>query len=444
MRSLLLFSHKLRGQLRDAEARRAETLCLDSGDVCSLHQLTALQRIWRDAVFDVPYYASLVDSGQAPKHITSWSDVQAIPVLTRQHVQNEPQAFVRRSAPPRLFTTTAGSTGTPLRIGAIQSERDIMRVVKLSSWMEFGYTPASRLFLIWGHSHLLGTGLRGRIRHIERLAIDSLLGYHRANAYRLNPKICVAYADRIVRIRPLGIVGYASALDLLARYTAQYRERFRAIGVRFVLATAEPMPNPDTIEILEDLFGCPVVQEYGGAEFGQVAFKSGAGPFRVYSDLNLLECENAESSSTAHSALLTALYPRYVPLVRYRIGDALLSPVRLDHGHVPAFSAVGGRMNDVIRLGDGDSVHSVSVFHCIHQEPGVHNIQMALSNDAIAIRLVADVVDKAALEGRLRARLRQVHPLLANARFEYVEDVETNRAGKRRWFVDHRDSSRVQ
>jgi len=31
-----------------------------------------------------------------------------------------------------------------------------------------------------------------------------------------------------------------------------------------------------------------------------------------------------------------------------------------------------------------------------------------------------------------------VHPALANARFEYFEDLETNRAGKRRWFVDRR------
>ena len=35
--------------------------------------------------------------------------------------------------------------------------------------------------------------------------------------------------------------------------------------------------------VLEDLFGCPVVQEYGGVEFGQVAFNVGAGPFNVYS-----------------------------------------------------------------------------------------------------------------------------------------------------------------
>ena len=42
------------------------------------------------------------------------------------------------------------------------------------------------------------------------------------------------------------------------------------------------------------------------------------------------------------------------------------------------------------------------------------------------------------MEARIRARLAQVHPLLGGVRFQYLEDLATNRAGKRRWFVDHR------
>jgi hypothetical protein len=42
------------------------------------------------------------------------------------------------------------------------------------------------------------------------------------------------------------------------------------------------------------------------------------------------------------------------------------------------------------------------------------------------------------MEARIRKLLTQVHPALAAVRFRYLEDLETNRAGKRRWFVDHR------
>jgi phenylacetate-coenzyme A ligase PaaK-like adenylate-forming protein len=166
-----------------------------------------------------------------------------------------------------------------------------------------------------------------------------------------------------------------------------------------------------------------------------VAFKTGARPFATYGDLNFVEVQNSDQDE--YPVLITSLYPRYVPLVRYQVGDAVTGPNTMGHGHVAAFEAMAGRVNDVIVLGDGDAIHSVAVFHCVHQEP-VHNIQMALRDDGIEVRLVSSERDRAAMESRIRGRLAQVHPALAAVRFVYLEDVETNRAGKRRWFVDHR------
>ncbi|HYB94346.1 MAG TPA: hypothetical protein VEC39_05205 [Vicinamibacterales bacterium] len=397
-------------------------------------QLEALKVVWADAVADVPYYRHLVASGRAPATITTWADVRAIPELTREAFQRNPDAFVRRSGAPLTFLKTAGSTGTPIRVGINQAERDLMRIVKVSAWQGFGYTPDSRLFLIWGHSHLLGTGWRGRVNHATRKLRDAVLGYHRVDAYRLSEAICRDYADEILRIRPLGVIGYAAALDLFAKYTADYRQRFHDSGIRFVLSTSEPPPRPDSVARLEDLFGCPVVQEYGGAEFGQVAFKIGSQPFAVYHDLNYLEAVAGD----AEAALVTALYPRYVPLIRYRVGDALIAPSRLDNGHVWQFEGLAGRINDVLPFADGSAVHSVAVFHCIHQEPSVHTIQLVLEDSGIQVRLVAEPGSRASAEQRIRARLAQVHPAFATAVFHYDDDVQTTRAGKRRWFIDRR------
>ncbi len=131
-------------------------------------------------------------------------------------------------------------------------------------------------------------------------------------------------------------------------------------------------------------------------------------------------------------------YPRYLPLFRYRIGDAIIGPERLSHGHVKRFTAIAGRLNDEIRLEDGASIHSVAIFHCIHQELSVLNIQMLLKDDDIEIRLVINSPSDPSVETRIRKRLAQVHQQLGTARFTFVEHVQTNRAGKRRWFVDER------
>ncbi len=418
---------RLRPRPSDAEAAR--------------FQLAAIQRTWADAVADIPYYSGLVASGAAPAACRDWTDVARLPVLTRHLLQQRPDQFIRRSGPPATFASTAGSTGTPLCIGMNQAERDLMRVVKVAAWQDFGYTLSSRLFLIWGHAHLLGTGWRGRVNHWRRKAADALIGYQRVDAYRLNRAACEAHAEALLRFGPLGVIGYASALDLFARYTSQYRDRFRALGVRFVLSTAEAPPRPDTIAILEDLFGCPVVEEYGGAEFGQVAFRRQPRAFDVFHDLNYVEAEAAEPDSGARPLLVTTLYRRYLPLIRYRPGDAVHGAELLPHGHVPRFQSVAGRVNDVIHLANGDAIHSVAVFHCIHQEREVQSIQMVLRDDGIAISLVAFGGDQPAIVSRVRARLAQVHPILADARVRFVEDQLTSGAGKRRWYVDHRTTT---
>jgi len=428
-----------RRQFDAATERRLRPRPSDS-DVARF-QLAAVQRTWADAVADIPYYSGLVASGAAPPVCRDWSDVACLPVLTRRQLQDRPAEFIRRSGPPDAFVSTAGSTGTPLRIGMNQAERDHLRVVKVAAWQDFGYTLSSRLFLIWGHAHLLGTGWRGRVNHWRRKAADALMGYQRVDAYRLNRASCEAHAEAMLRFRPLGVIGYASALDLFARYTSQYRDRFRALGVHFVLSTAEAPPRPDTIATLQDLFGCPVVEEYGGAEFGQVAFRRQPQTFDVYHDLNYVECEAAEGGSDARPLLVTTLYSRYLPLIRYRPGDALLDPELLPHRHVARFQAVAGRLNDVIHLASGDAIHSVAVFHCIHEERDVQSIQMVLEDDGIVINLVAFGGDHPAIASRVRARLAQVHPTLANADVRFVEDQLPSRAGKRRWYVDRRTTT---
>ena len=433
-----LLARRIGFHFKEAEMRRRNVAAV-IGEAWVPRQLASLQQIWAEASRDIPYYRSLVKSGLAPERIEGWPDVQRIPILTRRILQERATEFLRDAGAPQSFMTTAGSTGQPLSIGMNQAERDLMRIVKLAEWQSFGYTQSSRLFLIWGHAHLLGTGWRGHLSHARRKLTDALLGYQRVDAYHLDQRSCEEHAEALIRFKPLGLISYASALDLFARYTAGYRDRFRALNLKFVLSTAEAPPRSDTIPRLEDLFGCPVVQEYGGAEFGQVAFNRGGTPFEVYNDLNYVEGTAAEAGNPGvEPVLITTLYSRYLPLIRYCVGDAIGGARRLSNGHVHAFETMAGRINDVIELSTGVFIHSVAVFHCVHQEPTVHGIQMVLNDGGIDILLVAAPGDRPRMEARIRRRLRQVHPLLTSATFRYVEDLEPTRAGKRRWYVDRR------
>ena len=529
-------------------------------------QLFKIQEVWRDAVADVPYYKRLAAENRAPGEIGSWEDFFSIPELTREILQDCREEFVRRSGPPDLWRMTGGSTGNPVKFGVWTSEDEVVRVLKLVLWARVGYVPTDQLFLIWGHSHLLGTGWRRHWNHFLRKAKDAVLGYKRVDAYALSKKLCERYAGELLRHRPAGLIGYSAALDYFVRALPERWDDFQSLGLKFVMPCAEPAPRSDSFELLGRVFGCPVIQEFGGVDFGHVGMKLGEEPFEVFGEKNFVEvaeppmaadlttiehggrCEKEQpkvgpkgegagvteskdtesteieagprlagqagaafsNSSTSElvrdsenisllrsadgpasaagqqmvddrgltaagkdkavsgnlpdraleavdgdlklnsyklkthpslvhgAALVTSLYRRYLPLIRYRQGDVLGSPSILPHGHVACFEKLQGRVNDMVVLQDGTAVHSVAVFHCTHQEPAVLNIQMVLEDAGPRILLVTrDGLDEQLL-GRIRHRLGQIAPSLADAQIERAEDIFTTRAGKRRWVVDNR------
>ena len=402
-------------------------------------QLKQIARVWEDAVADVPYYAQLVSAGNAPDKIVTWADFAAIPILDRATIRENERQFIRASGPPDGFMQTAGSTGNPIRFGVQHSEGRPQRVVKQATWIECGYQLGADLVLIWGHSHLLGAGWRRWVNHAIRTAKDQLIGYHRANAYTLGAEECIGIARQIVRIRPVGIVGYAAALDLFGRHAARMRDELRGAGIRFLITTAELPPRSDTLEMLRDLFGgCAIVEEFGGVEFGQLGVRIDAREWQTFPDLNILEAIEPRDEPDGHSLIVTTLYPRYLPFVRYKQGDLVDKPRRLKNGHLVGFERLVGRAADMIEMPDGRSVHSVSFFHCIHQEPIVLNIQMIIADQGPRLKLVVSETVDSEFESRIRHRFKQIHPSLGSAPIEYAKDLATNVAGKRRWYIDQR------
>jgi len=391
-------------------------------------------------VRDVPYYRQMVQSGQASEHLRSWEDFSHIPVTDRSTLQLRQKEFCRLSGPAHDFRMTGGSTGVPVRLGVWRSEAKFHRVAKLILWQRAGYRPSDKLFLIWGHSHLLGTGLRGRMNHVIRKLKDSLLGYKRVDAYSLSPRRCETIARQLLRFRPLGLIGYASALDYFVRATEPFHEAFGKLGLHFVMPAAEMLPRPDSRQLLERVFRCGSIEEFAGVEFGQVAMREQNSGFQVFHDLNYVEALPGAQPGLAR-VVLTALYDRYVPLIRYAPGDEISGPQSLSNGHVAAFTRVEGRINDSVHLPDGTAIHTVSMLHCIHQEPSVLNIQLVLEDAGPRLRLVVGVGYDAQCEQRIRHRLADVSPGLSRIPIDQVPDVATTVAGKRRWIHDARTTS---
>ena len=398
------------------------------------HQLSALQLQWTEAVMNVPYYRNLVANGDAPKRIESFEHYrESVPILTRETIIENPSAF-RRSHPPDRVMTTSGSSGVPLSFGAWN--REALAHSGLNQWMgrlRNGMQPGDRIFLLWGQSQLLGTGLSGRLKRLHRFTKDWALGVHRADSYDLGVAASHRYFDALRRYQPGVVIGFAASLDLWARHNLEESRRADDLGIRLCVACSEIFPRQDSRETLKQFLGCPVVMEYGGLEFGVCAYEiHDRGEYRTFWRTHYFE---TESGATDGPIIVSGLTERYLPLFRYRNGDACAGATHSDEGQVTAFQSILGRTHDVdlYRMHDGRELDYNSVSHCISGEP-IDFIQLVSDDQGLRFRFAARELPPS-VEDRIRLRLKRLHPDLEHCPFEVAEDVATTPAGKRRWLI---------
>ncbi|HVN40828.1 MAG TPA: hypothetical protein VMW19_21910 [Myxococcota bacterium] len=397
-------------------------------------QLESLNREWARIVATTEHWGAQVRSTRLPARFASLEEfVRCVPTTSRQDVQQHGAGMTSREKPADAVRMTGGSTSTPIQIPAWQSEQEFTRYDMWCGRSWYGVDPGSTLFLLWGHSHLLGSGARGWIRARRLELNDRLLGYRRFSAYDLQPTKMRQAGDEILAVRPDYVLGYSVALDLLARANADRSEALRELGVRVVVGTAEGFPAADSVERLLETFGCPVAMEYGSVETAVVAHTHPSGGYRVFWRNYFAE---VVGEGPTRQLVLTSLYPRAFPLVRYEMGDeieATQAPAAC--AGLAEFQRVVGRCNDYVVLNDGFTLHSEIFSHAIRPCADVRGFQVVLDGSEIRLRYTSADVLPVDQERELRARLAKVHPSLAAIRLERVAALRQTIAGKTRMIV---------
>ena len=353
-----------------------------------------------------------------------------MPPLTKDVLQR-PDVYYWHDRPrPNRRRTTGGTTAAPIQIPAWRRE---YRHTALDPWLArgwYGITPRDRLFLYWGHAHLLGSGWRGRRNAWVRTAKDRLQSYVRHSAYDLSEQALREGLAHLARARPGFVIGYSRYLDELARSAPDWRIVGRSLDLKAVVAAAESLPAPDSSVRIRELFDAPLAMEYGAVETGLIAHSHPEGGYRVFWHSYLLECHG----DGAQEVFATSLFPRCAPLFRYRLGD------RFEPGECAAtaagcsalsFTRVLGRSNAPVVLPSGRTLHSESVSHIARDQPKVLAYQFACTPGHVTLRLKT----RAPLTDGETASIRRVATgidaeLGETLRVVTVADLERSVAGK--------------
>lgn len=398
-------------------------------------QLMKFNSEWQVIKNTVPYYQSLTRSNNLPEVFHSWEEIMsAFPVVNRSTLQQYGELMCSRTKAPEWWRLTGGSTAQPVQLPAWKSE---LLHTGPNTWLGrswFGVAPSDRAFMLWGHSHLLGSGLKGWWNGCLRRLKDRLLGYYRFSAYNLNERSMEEAGLALLRFRPHYVIGYSVALDLFARVNRNLAPDFHRLGLKVVVGAAEGFPRDDSAKLVEEVFGAPVVMEYGSVETDLIAHATPQGGYDVFWDTYF--CEGLETGVTGGKIIrLTSLYPRCFPLIRYELGDEI-EPAAGEEGlGVGHFQSVKGRCHDTVTLSDGTILHSEAFTHAVRACPEISYYQVVDDKGTISINYMAP---ETITEGQMlliRQRLSKIHPSLKNIEIKRVDELEQTIAGKTKMVV---------
>jgi phenylacetate-CoA ligase len=370
-------------------------------------QCARFNELWRDTWLNVPFYAEWKRSHGLPDEVGSLREVNAWPILEKKHLQAGAEGLVRPGRRPDKHIKTGGSTGEPLCLPAWNDDG----TVSSSQWLgriPYGFWPGMPTFLLWGHEHLYGKGLRRRQAAAVRRLKDTLSSMRRVSAYDLSVPAMSEAFEAYRTQRPGCVIGFSAAVVAFCRVNAALGRRIPS-PTRLVVCTAGPLSAAEKQEV-EAYFESTVCMEYGSAEAAVMAYTvPGSTDYRVFWDTHLLQVKPDDNGSLRN--IVTCLTPAYAPLIRYDIGDY----VTVDTPHESSqlvLTAIAGRPSEIVQLPNGAAFFGALIGDCVKQVPGIVGSQTIVRGPALDILVTASrqlTADDFAL---VRARLNDVVPEL--------------------------------
>lgn len=401
------------------------------------YQLQQFNKIWRELYQNVDFYKELFDNGEVPYEFKSFEEFIRLPVLTREYVNRNRNQFINKSKEADTWGTTGGSTGNPLKFPKWNSEASFCTPAIWYVRDFYGVNRSDKMFRLWGHSHTLGKGLT-RIKNKLKFDIGlPLVGFKRYSAYDLSEKKLKKAGEEILKFKPKYIIGYSKALYMLAKANEEKKEKFHKLNLKVVLGAAEGFDQIEDGNYVSEVFGCPVGLQYASMETNYIAQTHPNGNYRALYKNHIIECvDDKGNPSDTGRILITSLYPRAFPLVRYELGDIIVN-CKKDNNSVYAFERIEGRNNDFLLLDDQTPIHSEGVTHAIKFSSIITSYQIRYTkNKKYTIYVKADekLTDKDFI--KIKSRLNQVDPRLSKLDIKQVDKLKQTVAGKTNWLIE--------
>lgn len=317
-----------------------------------------LARVLHRAATRVPYYRSLWADRRKRGDGSSWELLTNWPVLDKSTLRRRTAEFVADDCDrTKMFLdNTSGTTGTPLQL---YLRRDTVR-----GWYALHEARTRQWHGISRHDRWAMLGGQMVVppnRHKAPFWVwNRGLNQLYLSTFHLTAANAASYVDALRTYKVRYLLGYTSALDLLARYVLRLGISDLAMAV--VITNAEPV-YPHQSAAIAEAFRCPVRQTYGMAEIVAAASECPQGSLHQWPEagvVEVLENGSAVAPGQVGDFVCTSLFNDDMPLIRYAVGDRGRlsdSGARCHCGRtLPIMLGIEGRRNDQLITRDGRRV----------------------------------------------------------------------------------------
>jgi phenylacetate-CoA ligase len=340
-------------------------------------QLARVKALLIHAGANVPYYRDLFQRvGFDPQAIRCLAEVQALPPLTRQVIQAEGRRLLAENLPPSEIgeAFTGGSTGLPLHFWYDPSFYVHAEAAAWVSDMVAGRRMGSRTAYLWGAPKDLSpyTGWRG-------LGRNWLRNEYYFDTHVLWDERLEGYHERLKKLAPAVLVGFASSITHLAEYLERSGAAVSPGYPRRSVIPSGEVLEPEMRATLERVYGVPVFNRYGSREVGLLAYECDQ---HAGLHLNLantyVEAVGPQLDDRPVELLVTQLCNYAMPMIRYQIDDlAVMGTQPCGCGRTaPLLHRVAGRTAATFISGHGAIIEGYHFINRLRQLPGVLEFQL--------------------------------------------------------------------
>ena len=344
------------------EALARETCAPEKWQEWQEEQLTMLLH---RAATQVPYYRKYWQERRRQGDAASWEVLSNWPVLTKEPLRADPQAFIADDHSDQLFKLdTSGSTGTPITTWRNRKTMQNWYALFEARWRRwYGVTFDDR-WAILGGKIVTPISQEQPPFWVWNQGLNQLY----MSTFHLKADNISAYLDALRKHHIVYLYGYASSLHVLASMALE--QGLEVPQMRVAISNAEPL-LPHQRESIGKAFRCPVRNTYGMAEAVVAASECEHSSMHLWPEVGVVEVFADDTDELVEPGevgrlICTGLLNNDMPLIRYQVGDrgALASENSCECGRtLPKLERLEGRLNDNLITADGRRVFSIGYLY---------------------------------------------------------------------------------